>query len=196
MKRYKLFLALVVVALSFASCKDKEKEEETDDYMAFIGVWGVQQIDYYNIDYWGNPIENTRETFYFTPGDPDNGIDLVFRNDRSGEMRDRSRDTLYINDSTTIICPDTTLVTRFTYSYHTDDSKLYMNMQVAHPYTFQMDIVSLNKNSFTYINEYDNDYVEEALLIRLSFDAKGARNNNSLKSAIRPRRKGSLLSDY
>lgn len=195
MKRYKLFLALVVVALSFASCKDKEKEE-TDDYMAFVGVWGVQQIDYYNIDYWGNPIENTRETYYFTPGDPNNGIDLVFRNDRSGEMRDRSRDTLYINDSTIIICPDTTLVTRFTYSYHTDDSKLYMNMEVLHPFTYQLQITSLNSNSFTYTNEYDKDYVEEALLIRISDNAKGERNDKTLKSAIRPRRKGSLLSGY
>lgn len=194
MKRYKLFLALVVIALSFASCKDKDK----DDYTQFIGVWGVQQIDYYNIDYYGNPIENTRETYRFTPGDPNDGIDLVFRDDKSGEMRDRSRDTIPTSDSTYIVNPDTTLVTRFTYSYISDDSKLYMNMEVAHPFTYQLKITSLNSNSFTYVNEYDKDYVEEALLIRLSdnANAKGERNDKTLKSVFRPRRKGSLLSNY
>ena len=182
----------MVIALSFASCKDKDK----DDYTQFIGVWGVQQIDYYNIDYYGNPIENTRETYRFTPGDPNDGIDLVFRDDKSGEMRDRSRDTIPTSDSTYIVNPDTTLVTRFTYSYISDDSKLYMNMEVLHPFTYQLKITSLNSNSFTYVNEYDKDYVEEALLIRLSDNAKGERSINNLKSAVRPRRKGSLLSGY
>ena len=188
MKRIKLFLALVVIALGLASCGD------TDDYMAFVGTWGVEEIEYYNIDYWGNPIQNTIKKYHFTPGDPQDGIDLIFRADRSGEMRDRSRDTLYLTDSTYILCPDTTLVTKFTYSYHKDDATLYMNMQVAHPFTYQMDIPEFTDNSFVYINEYDNDYVEKAWLKRIS-DAERSKSTRGSKSVYRPRMKGSLLSN-
>lgn len=188
MKRIKLFLALAVIALSMASCGD------TDDYMAFVGTWGVEEIEYYNIDYWGNPIQNTIKKFHFTPGDPQDGIDLIFRADRSGEMRDRSRDTVYITDSTYILCPDTTLVTKFTYSYHKDDATLYMNMQVAHPFTYQMNIPEFTDNSFVYINEYDNDYVEKAWLKRIS-DAEGSKSTRGSKPVYRPRMKGSLLSN-
>ena len=193
MKRFNLIITLAVIVLGFAACK-KDKDEK--DYEVFIGTWGVERIDYYNTDYYGNPIENTIETFIFTPGDPHDGIDLIFNKDRSGEMRDRSRDTLFI-DNDTILCPDTTLVTKFTYSYHKDDGILYMNMQAAHPYTFQLNIVSVDDNSFVYLNEYDNNYVEKARLVRIgSKEARGASDNRTLKSAVRPRRKGSLLSDY
>ena len=178
------------MAFGFGSCGD-----HNDDYMVFVGTWGVKQIDYYNTDFWGNVIENTRETYYFTPGDPENGIDLIFRSDRSGEMRDRSRDTIPTSDSTYIINPDTTLITNFTYSYHNDDQLLYMNMEAIHPYTYKMKVPSINNESFTYINEYDNDYVEEAVMVRLSDDARG-KQGNRIKPVFRPRRKGSLLSAY
>jgi hypothetical protein len=192
MKRFNLIIALAVIALGFLACN-----KDGDDYEVFIGTWGVERIDYYNTDFNGNPIQNTIETYTFTPGDPHDGIDLIFNKDRSGEMRDRSRDTLFINNDT-ILCPDTTIVTRFTYSYHKDDATLYMNMQVAHPYTFQLNIVSINDNKFVYVNEYDNNYVEKAQLVRIgSKDTRGETSGNrTLKSVTRPRRKGSLLSDY
>ena len=186
------------MALGFASCSNKD-----EDYMVFVGTWGVKQIDYYNTDYWGNPIENTRETYHFTPGDTVNGIDLIFKSNRSGEMRDRSRDTLYIPvyedgqivDTNTIVCPDTILVTKFTYSYHKDDGILYMNMKVSHPFTYMMKVPTITNESFTYINEYDNNYVEEALLARISDDARNGKASR-VKPVFRPRRKGSLLSAY
>ena len=195
MKRIILFFFALAMVLGWTSCGK-------NDYMAFVGTWGVERIDYYNIDFYGQPIENTVETFYFTPGDPDNGIDLVFRNDRTGEMRDRSRDTLIFisdiidNDTIidTIICPDTTLITNFTYSYHDDDATLYMNMLVAQPFTYQMRIESLTNNSFVYENEYRLHIVEKAYLVRISDDTRHA--DRASKSSLRQRRWGSMFSNY
>ena len=191
-------LALAMTALSFTSCRDG-----SEDYLVFVGTWGVERIDYYNIDFYGNPIESSMKTYYFTPGDTQDGIDLVFRSDKSGEMRDRSRDTLYIPvyednvvvDTNVIVCPDTVLVTGFNYSYHKDDA-LYMTMDVIHPYTYKMEIPNIDKNSFTYINEYDSKYVEKARLVRISDDAKTATRGRNIESIARPYRRGSLLSNY
>lgn len=193
--------------------------------MAFVGTWGVERIDYYNIDFYGQPIENTISTYYFTPGDPDNGIDLIFRNDRSGEMRDYSRDTVYIpvyNTNNELIdtiahpCPDTIMVTPYTYSYHNDDAILYMNMEalmryyqrkpvddtfqdvlatIERRYTYQMHIELLTDDSFVYENEYDKDFVEKARLIRLS-NEPAAKATRSSKPTSRPVRRGSMLSNF
>lgn len=186
MKKFLFVLSLAIITLGLVSC--------SKDYTVFIGTWGVEEIEYYNTDYWGNPIPNTIKKYHFTPGDPNDGIDLIFRADRSGEMRDRSRDTLYLTDSTYILCPDTTLITKFTYSYHKDDATLFMNMQLAHPLIYEMSIPELTDNSFVYINEYDNDYVEKAWLKRIS-DAEGSKSTRGSKPVYRPRMKGSLLSN-
>lgn len=196
MKRILLFFTALSMALGLTSCQG-------DDYLVFVGTWGVDRIDYYNIDYAGQPIESTISTYYFTPGDPNDGIDLIFRNDRTGEMRDRSRDTLIFisdiieNDTIidTIICPDTTIVTKFTYSYHDDDALLYMNMKVARPYTYMMHIEMLSDDSFIYVNEYDKDYVEKARLIRLS-NEPAAKTTKSSKPARVPFKPKSLFGSY
>lgn len=189
MKKLSLFAFFVAFTMMFASCGK-------DDYKSFVGTWGVEQIDYYNIDYAGNPIENTIDTYYFTVGDPNGGIDLVFRNNKTGEMRDRSQDTLWLDYNeetqqyeTIIVCPDTTLVTTFKYSYDKDESILYMNMDYTH--TFMMQISNLTDNSFNYVNEYESNYVEKAYLKRISNEA---RTMGEKKSSWRPRREGSFLS--
>ena len=153
----------------------------------FVGIWGVEKIEYYNIDYAGNPILATLQTYEFTLGDSDDGIDLVFREDNTGELRDRSRDTIY-DGNDIIICPDTILVTGFTYSYDAQDATLYMNMEYAH--TFRMNIIDLERDSFVYENEYASNYVEKAYLKRLSYipDKSTGRKNQH-----RPSKKGSLL---
>lgn len=157
------------------------------DETAFVGIWGVERIDYYNTDFFGNPIPQTMVTYYFTPGDPENGIDLVYWEDRKGEMRDRSRDTLYIYNTggyvvDTIICPDTTLITGFSYAYHPEDSLLYMNMETQYPFTYQLFISSLTDDSFVYENEYDSHYVEKAYMKRLSFVPDKPRSTNTIVS--------------
>jgi len=172
------------------------------DYTSFIGTWGVERIDYYNIDYQGLPIPSTTVTYDFTPGDMQGGIDLVFREDKTGELRDRSRDTLYIPvkeegvivDTLTIICPDTTLVTRFTFSYNTSDKLLFMNMQTEHPYIYQMKVRFVDENTFVYENEYDNDYVEKARLVRYSTETRNALRG--AKSSQIPPHPKSLFSNY
>lgn len=217
MKRILLFFFALAMVLGWTSCGKS-------DYTVFVGTWGVDRIDYYYIDFYGQPIESTRETYYFTPGDPVNGIDLIFRADRTGEMRDRSRDTIGVTvydldnnpvDTTYVICPDTTVVSKYTYSYHNDDATLYMNMEtqlryyrrtpvndtfqdnleeVERKYTYQMHIEQLTDESFIYENEYNVDLVEKARLIRLSNEAdKLAR---SAKPTSIKRHAGSMLSNY
>ena len=159
---------MAMVAMLFTSCSKT-------DFKSFIGTWGVEKIEYYNIDYAGNPIAASLETFTFDPNDADNGIQLTFRADKTGEMRDSAIDSLLV-DSVYIQCPDTVLVTKFTYSYDKSDKSLYMNMDnSARP--FRLQIENLTSDSFTYENEYGTDYMEKAYLKRISKSTKSASRN-------------------
>ena len=189
MKKIALFTLCALAAVMFTSCGK-------DSYKSFVGTWGVEKIEYYNIDYAGNPISSTIETYNFVPGDEMSGIDLIFRDDKTGEMRDRSQDTIYVKDYSvdppvivdTIICPDTTLVTKFTYSYDKSSSVLYMDMEYIH--TYRMHILSLESNSFIYENEYGKDYVEKAYMKRISNTPTVSTNRNA---TIKPNKPGSIL---
>ena len=195
MKAFKVFLSTAVLFVVMASWGKNA-------YKDFIGTWGVERIDYYNIDFAGNPIPVTVHTYYFTPGDMQGGIDLVFREDQTGEMRDRSRDTLVeiikedgvIVDTLVIICPDTTLVTPFTYSYNSFDKYLFMNMQAAHPYIYQMKVRFVDDDTFVYENEYDKDYVEKARMVRYSTETRSSVRG--AKSTQIPPHPKSLFSNY
>ncbi len=191
MKKITLLALFAIVAMQFTSCgKLNEK--------AFVGTWGVEKIEYYNIDYAGNPIAASMETYDMVPGDSQSGIDLIFREDKTGEMRDRSRDTIKTDWNeethsyeTIIICPDTTIVSKFTYSVDKRSSILYMNIE--HPVkTYKMNIVNMDKDSFIYENEYGTDYVEKAYLKRLSNTTSKSESRKSLPS--RPYREDSFLS--
>lgn len=154
----------------------------------FLGTWGVEKIEYYNIDFFGQPIEASYSIFEFDPYDIDNGIQLVFREDRTGEMRDSAVDTLWFNDGSIIVCPDTTIVNTFTYSFDELQSTLFMKMDYAH--TFSMTINEMSLNSFVYVNEYEENYVEKAYLKRLS--ATPTKTKSSIKTR-HPKKPGSLL---
>jgi hypothetical protein len=168
MKKVTLLTMMAMVAMLFTSCSKT-------DFKSFIGTWGVEKIEYYNIDYAGNPIAASLETFTFDPNDADNGIQLTFRADKTGEMRDSAIDSLLV-DSVYIQCPDTVLVTKFTYSYDKSDKSLYMNMDnSARP--FRLQIENLTSDSFTYENEYGTDYMEKAYLKRISKSTKSASRN-------------------
>ena len=137
MKKLTLFV-MAFVALLFASC-NKNKT----DYKSFVGTWGVEKIEYFNIDYYGHPISSSIESFNYNPNDPDNTIQLVFREDKTGEMRDGAIDTLYLDYNeetqvyeTVLYRPDTVLVYTFTYSYDKSESALYMNMKYTYPYVY------------------------------------------------------------
>jgi hypothetical protein len=187
MKKLKLFVAVAIVAMLFTSCRK-------EDYKSFIGTWGVEKIEYYNIDFAGNPIPGSLETYNYDPESTDNGIQLYFRKDRTGEMRDSARDTIWIENEETgeydyIYNPDTVLVSTFTYSYDKDDHALYMNVEGnARPY--RLEIEDLTFNSFIYENEYYSDYVEKSYLKRIS---KTANKDNKRQSVARPFKPGSFL---
>ena len=191
MKKLTLFVVLAIVAMLFASCKK-------NDYTKFIGTWGVERLEYYNTDYAGNPIVSSLETLVYDPYSTDNGIQLVFRENKTGEMRDSAIDTLWTdwNEETEvydsyIYCPDTVLVYTFSYSYDKNESSLYMNMDYGtYIRTFKMYIDNMTDNSFTYENEYDKNYMERAYLKRISDKPS---KSASRQTVTHPHKPGSFL---
>lgn len=188
MKKLALCATLAIVALAFSSCGKK-------DYKSFIGTWGVEKIEYYNTDYAGNPIAATLKTYKYDPADTDNGIHLVFKEDKTGEMRDSAVDTVWTewNSQTQtyesyIVNPDTILIDKFDYSYDKSEKILYMNMDYSR--TFKLNIIELNDDAFVYENEYDANYTEKAYLKRVS--DKSSKSANRQKAA-HPNRPGSFL---
>ena len=194
MKKLAFYVTLALAALSFASCSKI-------DYKSFVGTWGVERLEYYNIDYYGNPIAASLKYSDFDPESVDNGIQLVFREDKTGEMRDSAVDTIWTDwnietqqyDSY-IYNPDTTLVTTFTYTYDKSESALYMNMRYTYPYdyirTFMMKVSDMDDDSFAYENEYDVNYMEKAYLKRIS---DTPTKSGSRQAVIRPHKPGALM---
>ena len=187
---------MAITALLFTSCKK-------DDYKSFVGTWGVEKIDYYNIDYAGNPIAASYESYTYDPEDLNNGIQLVFRENKTGEMRDSAIDTIWIdwNEQTQvyesyIYNPDTVLVYPFTFSYDESESSLYMTIKYTHPYeytrTFLMKVSDLTHDSFIYANEYSLNYVEKAYLKRISDKPTKATGR---KAPSHPQKRGSFLGE-
>lgn len=191
MKKITLIASLIAVAFSLASCKSEPIEK-------FVGTWGVEKLEYYTVDYAGDPIPNTVEILEFPLADPHDGMDLIFKDGKTGEMRRRDIDTFYVQISVdpeeydTIINPDTTVTIPFRYSYDDEVSTLYMTM-LDDMHTFRMLIGNFTNDSFTYINEYDLYLVEKAYLKRIS---KATRSEKSVsKSTYRTRKPGSLMSN-
>ena len=178
-----------MTALLFTSCGK-------EDYTSFIGTWGVEKIEYYNIDYAGNPIAGSLETHIFDPNDTENGIQMVFRENKTGEMRDSAIDTVWVENEETgeydfIYNPDTVMVYSFTYSYDKSERTLYMNMEYENSLrTYKLQIQDLNKNAFVYENEYDVNFIEKAYLKRVS---KSGTKSASRQKPTHPHKPGSIL---
>ena len=189
MKKLTFLTMMAIAALVFTSCNKT-------DYDSFVGTWGVEKLEYYNIDYAGNPIAASFESHNFDPEDTNNGIHLIFKADKTGEMRDSAIDSLpkvENGDTIYVQCPDTVLVYPFTCSYDKNDRALYMNIDYgAYMRTFKMAIYDFSKNSFTYENEYEKDYMERAYLKRVS----GTKTKSASRQAVkRPHKPGSLMGD-
>lgn len=188
MKKLTLFATLAIAALMFTSCNKT-------NFKSFVGTWGVEKIEYYNIDYAGNPIAASMETYNYDPNDTGNGIHLVFREDKTGEMRDSAIDTVWLYNEETqeydscIYRPDTVLVYTFTYTYDASESSLIMKTRYTYPYeymrTFMMKVSDMTNNSFIYENEYDVNYVERAYLKRVD-DATSKVTRQTPKHPSKP----------
>ena len=188
MKKTFIITVCAICAFFFASCGKSYKD--------FVGTWGVEKIQYYNIDYAGNPISSTIETLDYDPEDIDDGIQLIFRSNKTGEMHDNDVDSvtwIFEEDTVVIHCPDTTLITNFTYSYDKNQEILYMNMQYYDGvYTWMINVTELTSNSFVYENEYKAGYMEKAYMKRLSKSTSTSKSKSPYHKA-RPRKAGSLL---
>lgn len=207
MKKLNRVIMAAFVMVFLASCGPS-------DYKQFIGTWGVERIEYwqYNIDYAGNPIAASYEmdTFYdYDVNNPNHGIQLVFKSDKSGSYRDFAIDSIwfkwnetdgqydvYLAPPTTgydsvIYCPDTVLVTNFSYSYDEDAQVLYMNMDYLR--TFMMNIIDLTSNTFVSENRYSLDQaahlerLERFYMKRVSDSSKSSRSGSKSRHTPAPR---------
>lgn len=192
MKRISFIIAAVTMLIGMASCG---KSNET----LLIGMWGLERLDYYNIDYWGNPIENSMETYEYTPGDFDNGIELVFKGNNRGEWRDHDIDSFFILVSTdprvydTIVNPDTTVVTPFTYSYDNNTSAVFVH--TANAETFMLNVRQLDETTFVYTNVYKENEEERATMKRINESSTRSSSPTLMKkNGSHRRRLGSFFS--
>lgn len=188
MRKSILILTIAALFLGMSACKKSTSS-------LLLGTWGLERVEYYYIDFYGQPIENTVEAYNFVPGDINNGIDLVFKEGKRGEWRDRDVDTIFVKISEdpvaydTIINPDTTIVTPFSYSIDEEQSALYVKTSNAE--TFMLNIEELNEDVFIYTNEYEVDYVERAILKRINSSNK---TKSTEKPQRVPRKPGSFIS--
>ena len=79
MKKLTLIAAMAFAALLFTSCGKHNYDE-------FVGTWGAEKVEYYNIDYAGNPIAASMQTYTYDPEDVDNSIRLSVRS-KQGDLR-------------------------------------------------------------------------------------------------------------
>lgn len=191
MKRISFIIATVALAIGMLSC-GKSKQS------LLVGTWGVERIEYYNIDYYGQPIESTIHCWEYTPGDIDNGIELVFKDNKKGEWRDHDVDTILVEVSVnplsydTIIAPDTTIYTSFTYIYDEDIPAIFVN--TANAETYMLHVQLLDESTLIYTNEYELNYEERAVLKRLDGNRSSvSRSSVSRKSGTMPRKPGSFF---
>ena len=190
MKKLTFLTMMALGALLFTSCNKIE-------YNSFIGTWGVEKIEYYNIDYAGNPIAASSEVYTYDPNSTDNGIQLIFKENGTGEMRDSAIDSIGIDEDNDfnydyyIVCPDTVVVTEFDCSYNQSDRCLYMT-NLGTMRTFKLQIQDFEDDSFIYENEYDKDYMERAYLKRVS---KEVTKSGSRQAKKHPHKLGSFLGD-
>lgn len=172
----------------------------------FLGVWGVEKIEYYNTDYVGNPIAASMSTYLYEPNSTDNGIQMYFREDNSGEMRDSAIDELWLdwNEETEsyethIVCPDTVLVKPFTYTYDESENVLYLTLNYdGNVQSYTLKISDLSNELFVYENvyghdDYGNGFVEKAYLRRVNIAAMKSTGRIMLPHPHK--KQGSFLGD-
>ena len=181
MKKLTLIAIVAFAAMLFTSCGKAE-------YSQFVGTWGTEKIEYYNLDYAGNPISGSLHSFEYDYDDPNNSIQMIFRDNKTGEIRDSAIDTMYLYNEETntynipIYCPDTVLITKFTCSYDKSEQSLYMNMEDS-PRPYRISIIELNNETFVYENEYGTDYVEKAYMRRI--DGKTTKSTRRGNTVVR-----------
>lgn len=118
----------------------------------FLGVWGLELLEYYRVDYTGNIV--LESSSLYDPFDVDHGIQLVFCENHLGEKRDR-----------------TDLLTVMGYTYNVDAAHLILNVNFDNGQGFDLEIKEYSNASFTYENYYDQRHMERAVLKRLPVDA-------------------------
>lgn len=199
MKKNLFLITCLTTLFAFTSCKDSKTQNNP-----FLGTWGVEKMEYWQTDFGGHEMDGTHYEYHFeVPGAPNDGISMVFKADKSGEIQDRSIDTFWYHWDPVaqayldyIVRPDTVLVSHFNYSYDSDAATLYLTMENTSVFSLQVN--ELNDNRFVYTNKYGLDqqegiyYYEKAQLKRTNSTTKV---NEKKGNSWMPRHDGSLLSN-
>ena len=156
-----LFVALIVLLAGMGSCKKDHdiptgKVFNANDFdFDIVGTWGLEKTENYSIDNAGNPVGSISSHEY-DPNDNDNGIQMVFREDNTGEMYDKTSS-------------NSTIVIALTYSYVNDT--LFLDIDYGtETNTFNCLIIEKTNESFVFENKYAQNRMEKAYFKRLSHD--------------------------
>ena len=180
-----LFVALIVLLAGMGSCKKDHdiptgKVFNANDFdFDIVGTWGVEKIDYYDIDNAGNPIASTLQSHEYDPNDIDNGIQMVFREDNTGELYDKTS-------------VDSTKVNPFAYTYVNDTLFLEIDYGTDTS-TYSCIIVEKTNDSFIYENEYFLNHVEKAYLKRLSHEPIVLSDGFTVSVSANPANGGTVI---
>ncbi len=164
MKRLFLFVLLASL-LSFVSCEK--------DSSILVGYWGVERIDFYDVDNSGTMIGSSLETYTFTPGAAD-GIEVTFYADGTGYILNKSNSTVTNQ--------------HFSYDYDESDGSLYIVRDDGSSYI--MAVETLNETKLVYINQYEDYHVEKDYFVRTGKGTKASWRQHPLL----PFKPGSFLS--
>jgi len=183
-----LFVALIVLLAGMGSCKKDHdiptgkvfnaNDLDANDF-EIVGTWGVEKIDYYDIDNAGNPIASTLQSHEYDPNDIDNGIQMVFREDNTGELYDKTS-------------VDSTKVNPFAYTYVNDTLFLEIDYGTDTS-TYSCIIVEKTNDSFIYENEYFLNHVEKAYLKRLSHEPIVLSDGFTVSVSANPANGGTVI---
>ncbi len=183
-----ILIALLVLLTGLASCKKDHdiptgkvfnaNDLDANDF-EIVGTWGVEKIDYYDIDNAGNPIASTLQSHEYDPNDIDNGIQMVFREDNTGELYDKTS-------------VDSTKVNPFAYAYVNDTLFLEIDYGTDTS-TYSCIIVEKTNDSFIYENEYFLNHVEKAYLKRLSHEPIVLSDGFTVSVSANPANGGTVI---
>lgn len=118
----------------------------------FLGVWGLELLEYYKVDYAGNMV--LESSSLYDPFDVDHGVQMVFWENHTGQKLDK-----------------TNSLTVKAYTYNVDPVHSILKVNCDDGQSFDLEIKEYSNASFTYENYYQQRQMERAVLKRLPFDS-------------------------
>lgn len=179
-----ILIALLVLLTGVVSCKKDHdiptgKVFNANDFdFDIVGTWGLEKTENYSIDNAGNMV-GPISSHEYDPNDNDNGIQMVFREDNTGEMYDKTSS-------------NSTIVNALTYSYVNDT--LFLDIDYGtETNTFNCLIIEKTNESFIYENKYAQNRMEKAYFKRLSHEPIVLSDGFTVSVSANPTNGGTVI---